>query len=353
MNIALITDTHFGIKNDSPLFYDYFDLFLDKLFFPEIERRGITKIIHLGDVFDRRKYINYNTLTWARKSFFDRIKERGIKLDIIIGNHDCYFKNINDVNSPNLLLQDYSNIKIYNSIKEVDGLLYVPWINSENKVESLNKIRRSKSKILLGHLEIKGYTMFKGAICDGGMSSDLFEEFDLVLSGHFHAKNNARNIYYLGCPWDLIFPDVDDVKGFHVLETETQSLEFVANPYKLFNKLYYDDSSVDNVKDVLYSKKKYASLLKTFVKVYIKSKINPIFFDRYCEKLTEANPYSVIYAEEYLDIIDSKEVSSLTEDALSLMKQSIDDYSDLLSSDEKKSELQVLLTDLYIKAMRL
>ena len=55
MKIALITDTHFGARNDSIPFNDYFYKFYDNVFFPEIDKRGINTIIHLGDTMDRRK----------------------------------------------------------------------------------------------------------------------------------------------------------------------------------------------------------------------------------------------------------------------------------------------------------
>lgn len=350
--IALITDTHFGIKSDSPIFYEYFDRFLDNVFFPELDRRKIDKIIHLGDVFDRRKTVNFNTLTWARNSFFDRIEERAT-MDIIVGNHDTYYKNTNNVNSPDLLLGDYSNIRIFEETYEEDNLIYVPWLTDENTEESLKKISKSSANILLGHLQVKGFSMFKGAICDHGLSSDVFHNYDLVLSGHFHIKNDSSNIYYLGCPWDLMFTDVDDIKGFHILDTENASLEFIQNPYKLFNRIYYDDSTITSIKDILLSEKKYNDLTNTFVKVIIKSKTNPIFFDRFCERLTDANPYSVVYAEQFLELESSDEVATLSEDTLSLLKSSISDYSDLLTDNVKTKELESLLSDLYLEAIKL
>ena len=58
MKIALITDTHFGARNDSLLFLDFFRKFYENIFFPTLKERGIKEIIHLGDVVDRRKFIN-------------------------------------------------------------------------------------------------------------------------------------------------------------------------------------------------------------------------------------------------------------------------------------------------------
>jgi DNA repair exonuclease SbcCD nuclease subunit len=350
--IALIADTHFGIKSDSAIFYDYFNKFLDNIFFPELDRRNIDKIIHLGDVFDRRKNVNFATLTWARNSFFDRISDRAT-MDIIVGNHDTYYKNTNNVNSPELLLSDYPNIRIFEETYEEDNLIYVPWLTDENTQESLNAISKSSANILLGHLNIIGFMMHKGHICDHGLNSDIFHNYELVLSGHFHSKNNSSNIYYLGCPWDLMFNDVDDIKGFHILDTETASLEFIENPYKLFNRIYYDDANATTLSDILLSDNKYSKLQNTFVKVIIKTKTNPIYFDRFCERLTDANPYSVVYAEQFLELESSDEVATLSEDTLSLLKSSISDYSDLLTDNVKTKELEILLSDLYLEAIKL
>ena len=104
--------------------------------------------------------------------------------------------------------------------------------------------------------------------------------------------------------------------------------------------------------DVLYSDNRYKSYEKTFVKVLIKSKTNPLFFDRYCDRLTESNPQSVIYAEQYLEIESSEEVADLSEDTLTLLKNSISDYTDLIPDEDKIKELEVLLSDLYIEAVK-
>jgi len=352
--IALITDTHFGVKSDAPIFFDYFDKFLTNSFFPELKRRKIKKIIHLGDVFDRRKFINFNTLTWARKSFFDKIAAAGMDLDIIVGNHDTYYKNTNDINSPGLLLSDYENIRIFEDFHTEGNLVYVPWITEETKSATLKKISESPGNILLGHLEITGYTMFRGAVCDKGLSSDIFDGYDLVLSGHFHTKNNKKNIYYLGCPWDLMFNDAEEIKGFHILDEKKASFEFIQNPYKLFNRLEYDDTNAKAVEDVLYSDKKYEELKNGFVKVIVKAKTNPIFFDRYAQRMSEANPHDVDYANEVFEVDEETQSNiSISEDTLTLVKKSIDDYSDLISDEDKKAELESLLSELYIEAIKL
>ena len=99
MKVALVTDTHFGARSDHLAFDSYFAKFYDDFFFPYLEKEGIKTICHLGDVFDRRKYINYNTLQSCKKYFFNQARDLGIEINMIPGNHDTYYKNTNEVNS--------------------------------------------------------------------------------------------------------------------------------------------------------------------------------------------------------------------------------------------------------------
>ena len=58
MKVAIITDTHWGARNDSQVFTDYFAKFYKNIFFPTLEKKGIKTVIHMGDIVDMRKFIN-------------------------------------------------------------------------------------------------------------------------------------------------------------------------------------------------------------------------------------------------------------------------------------------------------
>ena len=356
MKIALITDTHFGVRSDNPLFLEYFDRFLDGVFFPELKRRGIKHIVHLGDLFDRRKYVNFNTLTWSR-SFMDRTKDYSI--DLIIGNHDTYYKSTNDVNSPSLLLNDYKNVKIYTEATEVDipgsnnTILYIPWITPENEEKTLDLIKKTSAKIAMGHLAVTGHVMHKGTVCQDGINPSIFVDFNSVYTGHFHTKNSIANVHYLGCPWDLMFTDADDVKGFHIYDITTDSTEFVENPYKMYWKFYYDDTGAKDLRDVGIPKDKLDKLKNSFVKVYVKGKTNPVLFDRYLDRINDAEPASLSIVEDYVneDFLTEERVT-LDQDTLSLLNSSLDDYAEIITSDDKKADIQKLLLNLYMEAMK-
>ena len=147
MKVAIITDTHYGARKSSTLFHDYFEQFYKNVFFPTLDEQGIKTVIHMGDAFDSRKGIEFKALTWAQRVVFDPLKERGIDMHLMVGNHDAYYKNTNSINAVDLLLREYSNVKVYSSPTEVKvdnlNILFIPWINAENEESSIKSIQNT------------------------------------------------------------------------------------------------------------------------------------------------------------------------------------------------------------------
>ena len=79
------------------------------------EKEEIKTLLILGDTFDRRKYVNFFSLKRSKEMFFNPLAEMDIKVHMLAGNHDTYFKNTNNVNSVDLLLGEYPNINIIDS----------------------------------------------------------------------------------------------------------------------------------------------------------------------------------------------------------------------------------------------
>ena len=141
----MITDTHFGARNDNLNFNEYFYQFYEGLFFPFLQQNNIKHCIHLGDVLDRRKYISYRIAKDFRERFIAPFNHLEVQLHMIVGNHDIYFKNTNDVNSLTELLSDkFDNVHIYAEAQEVDfdgfPILLMPWINPQNEVYALGML---------------------------------------------------------------------------------------------------------------------------------------------------------------------------------------------------------------------
>ena len=133
MKIAILGDVHLGVRGDSIAFHDHFKMFYSQTFFPYLLENDIDTVFQLGDLFDRRKYISFQTLALSRKYFFDQFVKHKIHCHVLLGNHDIFFKNTLEVNSPDLLLKDYKEfVHIYNQPCEWNRIDIIPWICKEN-----------------------------------------------------------------------------------------------------------------------------------------------------------------------------------------------------------------------------
>ena len=343
MKIALITDLHFGGRSDSLTFDAFFEKFYAEKFFPILDERKIETVVCLGDTFDRRKYINFNSLQNCKRYFFDELEKRDISVFMIVGNHDVTFKNTNNVNSPELLLKEYNNITTYISPETINiggrDILMLPWICTDNYEESIKHIEETTAKVCFGHLELEGFQMWKGQENKEGFDPKLFRNFDLVCSGHFHHRHTKGNITYLGNPYEMFWNDFEDQRGFHIFHTETLELEFIKNPFTMFEKVYYDDTqttpNVDNYKDKV-------------VKLIVVNKNDHTAYDKFLDKLYKVNPIEVKIVEDFSefesDLLDDEDVD-LT-DTLTLVSQ----YVDALETDVDKERLKTLMKTLYVEA---
>lgn len=345
-NVAIITDLHFGARGDSLEFDSYFRKFYETVFFPTLADEGISDVYLLGDIFDRRKYINFNILKNCKEYFFDQFKKLGIKVTVIVGNHDVYFKNTNDINSLELVLAEYDNITIYREPIEIqiDGLpvLLCPWINTENAKTSIDMINKTKSLVCFGHFEIAGFEMHAGQVNDHGFDRKMFDRFDMVLSGHFHHKSSDGVINYLGNPYEMTWADYNDVRGFHIFNTDKKELRFIPNPYKMFNKIHYDDT-----KPMPQPTKE---LQGKFVKIIVVAKTDFYKFDKYMDALYLMNPAEVKIIDDFGDVDETTVDEDVdVEDTVSLLGH----YVDAIETDMDKGRLKDLLKTLYLEAQNM
>ena len=340
MKVAIITDTHYGARKGSKHLHDYFELFYKNVFFPSLEEHGIDTIVHMGDIFDSRKSIDYQSLEWAKRVVFEPLKK--YKVYAITGNHDCYYKNTNEINSPELLLKDYPNIKTYSKATEIKlgrlKVLMLPWINSENYQESLDLIKKSKARVTMGHLELNGFKATRGHMMETGMDVKTFDKFEKVYSGHFHTRSSDGKIFYLGNPYEMFWNDVNDSRGFTIFDTETITHIPVNNPYKLFYNVYYEDTPYQTFDVREYENK--------IVKVIVRKKSNPKSFEKFIDRLYSAGIQD-------LKIVENFEIQENTdfevdeeENTLSILNRYIDEAEVQLD----KTIIKDIFQDLYRQA---
>jgi DNA repair exonuclease SbcCD nuclease subunit len=350
MKICILGDTHHGMRGDSLDFHRHYEKFYTEIFFPYLKENGIDTVVQLGDLFDRRKFINFNSLYLVRRYFFDPLKANGINFHTLLGNHDVAYKNTLEVNSSQLLLRDYENITVYDTFTthSFDGIDIdiVPWLCDDNQDQIFDEIKKSKSQICFGHFEIAGFEMDRGNICHEGIDKSSLKKYDIVLTGHFHHKSSDGHITYVGTPGEMTWADYNDPRGFHIFDTETRELTFIQNPYRIFHKITYDDT----VQDFEYWKQfDYTQYKDTYVKVVVINKQNPFMFDTVVDNLYKCGIADLSIVEDFSEnILDQdQELIDQAEDTMTILSK----YIDGLQLNVEPEKLKTIMRELYVEAL--
>jgi len=342
MKIALITDQHLDGRKGSLAFWNYFQKFYDEVFFPTLEKEKVCAIIDLGDTFDNRKSVDFNTMHRVRENYFERLKKYDVHM--LLGNHCTYYKNTNKINSPEILLKDYKNIYIYSEPKRVGfgskKFLMLPWINAENRDDVLKLLETSDADICCGHLELNGFEVTPGMKMDHGMDPKLFHRFSRVWSGHFHHRSKKGNIQYLGNPYQMYWNDYKDTRGFHIYDTETDKLKFIPNPFEIFEKIIYDDTKAD------YNKQDVSDYKDKYIKIIVDEKRDYQMFETLVDRLYNVGAYDVKVIENLVGEDSKTDIEMSAKDTLTLLNEYIDEVEMSVS----KSDLKTLMRSLYIES---
>ena len=342
MKIAIITDQHFGARKGSVEFHQYFQKFYEDIFFPAIAREGITTLIDMGDTFDNRRNIDLWSLKWAKENYFDRLRDMGVAVYSIVGNHTAYYKNNNTVNTIDLLLREYNNIVTIRDFAEytIGGtkFAFLAWINKENEKAMTKKIKASKAKVACGHLELNGFSPYKGFEQTRGQDIEHLQKFDRVFSGHYHTRSNDGQVFYLGNPYEMYWNDVGDPRGFHIFDTDTMEHTPVNNPYKIFYNLYYEDDDAQ-----LLDTRQFAGKI---LKLIVRKKSDPKKFERYIDKIYASDVHELKILENF-QLQENEEFEAFeSEDTLSILNR----YVEESEIDLQKSTIQDIIKEVYQEA---
>lgn len=352
MKIVLLNDTHAGARNSSEVFLEYFARFYRDVFFPYCREHDIKQILHLGDFYDHRKFINFKALHHNRKNFLEPMRDLGMSMDIIPGNHDVAYKNTNELCSLKELLGFFMknvNIVMKPKVMDYDGckIALLPWLNPENYEESMKFVKNCDASILAAHLELQGFDVQRGMPATHGMITEDFKKFEYVLSGHYHTKQSKDNIHYLGSQFEMTWSDCEDPKFFHVFDTDTRTLTAVRNPYTIYAKYRYDDSdpSVIDGFDT--------SVFKDhFVKIIVKNKTDPFRFDRFIERIQTSGSLEIKIAETFEEF-SGENVEDFNMETVTDTGDLLSVYVDSVECDADKSIIKSKLRELYVEASNL
>ena len=340
MKVCVISDTHYGFKKSSKLFHNYFELFYKNVFFPTLEKYGITTVIHMGDVFDSRKNIDFWGLDWTRRVILEPLSK--YEVHVIVGNHDTFHRNSNEINSPALLLEHYKNIKVYSNPTEILlnklKVLFVPWINSENQEKTLKMINDTDASVVFGHLELSGFRVSSSIVMEHGMSPNVFDKFKRVFTGHYHTRSDNGKVFYLGNPYEMFWSDVKDTRGFTIFDTDTLEHIPINNPHRLFYNIYYEDTPHQTFNATQYENK--------IVKVIVRKKTDPTQYEKFIDKLYAVNVAELKIVENF-ELTESETFEAFeSENTLSILNRYIEESEVNLN----KTLIQEILQEVYQEA---
>ena len=345
MKVALITDTHYGFKKGNQDYHDFFLKFYNDIFFPTLKKKKIKHVIHLGDVFDIRRNIDFWSLDWSRKNIFNPLQDLGVTVDMMVGNHDAFYKNTLEINSLECLLQEYDNLRVYTGPSEVTvggrKMVYLPWICDQNEEQTVNLMRETEAEVVLGHLEMEGFKTNPTYVANHGRQVSEFSKFKLVMSGHYHTRSKKGNFQYIGNPYQMYWNDYADERGFNIFDTETLKLQHIKNPYEMFHKIFYDDTK-NEYYDLDVEKYK-----DTVVKVVVENKTDYTAFDYLINSLQDVTLDLKIIEDFSTEESEDEDIQLEHEDTLTILEK----YVEELNTNLDSGKLKEIMKSLYVEAL--
>lgn len=248
----IITDTHFGVKQNSITWLNSQLDFMYKQLIPHIQQcidselYDKIRLIHLGDVFDSRSTISTFVATKVVE-LFTKLSSM-CEVRIVAGNHDFYSPNSDEVDSLNLLLKntgailhtkDFEMNRIPNT-KEYE--LFIPWYKWGNEViDSMMKYHGKEIVNVFTHADIVHEQIpFKN-----------LHKNTRVFSGHIHIPNFKKNLYNIGSCYSLDFADANQYRGYYTMVDNGDPIFYCNNIsikfWKLYNEDIFDEKKVNNI----------------------------------------------------------------------------------------------------------
>lgn len=337
--ILNVGDLHFGVKKDDPWMQGIQrSAIMDMIEYSK--DADIEVWIQYGDVFDNRQALTHETISFANE-MFELIREAGITVYIIVGNHDAPHKNTLHNHAVGLELGHFDNLRIYDRPTTVDfygiDIDLIPWMCADNTGEILDFISKSSSSYCIGHWELTGFWFYKG-LKSHGISADFLSKYEQVWSGHFHTISESGNVKYIGTPYTITAGDENDIRGVWEFDTETREMSLIENE-NIWHVSYHYPS------DVIDPKKLKNKAVRIFVSesdnalVKLESKLEEVVHS--LKVITDGTTFSGVETGNVEGDFTTVSISSLGH-------KFIDSKEDI-SEDEKKG-LKSLFDKLYLEA---
>lgn len=335
----MFSDLHLGVHQNSDKWLDV-SLEWARWFRHEMEQQDIDVLLFLGDWYHYRDQIEVKTLHRSEEilNLFEKWP-----LHMIPGNHDSYFKDHATVNSV-ALFHNKNSVKIYNNPTQINlggrSIMMCPWGTKRDDIQP--------SDVILGHFEIETFKMNKGKVCDHGIKAQhLIEKSPLTFSGHFHKvsqrKYDKGEITYVGNPYEMDMHDLQEDKGYWILELNTLDYKMVKNPISP-NHVKIRVGDIKDINDYKYIENK-------IVRLVVDIDIKQAHMDKLLLELSKFKPFNVTVDYLYKFEMKKENVSFSNQLGDLSIEDSIKEYVSQSIDQKYKKDVEAKTLDIYNKVV--
>jgi Calcineurin-like phosphoesterase len=211
---AVFTDLHLGLKSNSSIHNQDCEDFVD-WFISKAKSEGCDTGLFLGDFHHNRNTLNVVTMDYSLR-VLEKLGQAFDNFYFFPGNHDLYYKDKRDIHSVEFG-KYIPGITVVHEPTTIGNVTLCPWLVGEE----WKTVGKKGGKYIFGHFELPNF--FMNAMVQmpdhGEMKLDNFKNYELGFSGHFHKRQQQKNMIYIGNAFPHNYADAwDDDRGMMILE---------------------------------------------------------------------------------------------------------------------------------------
>jgi DNA repair exonuclease SbcCD nuclease subunit len=244
--VAVCTDIHFGLKSNSLTHNQDCEQFID-WFIETAKAQGCETGMFLGDWHHHRASINLQTLSFSLRSL-EKLSAAFDRFFFIPGNHDLYYRDKRDIHGAEWA-KHLPNITVCNDWFQEGDVVIAPWLVGDD----YKRIPKLRAKYVFGHFELPHFKM--NAMVEmpdhGEIKVESFSGIESVYSGHFHLRQQKKNINYIGNCFPHNFADAGDSNRGMLVKSWGKEDQYFSWPGQPLYRVLKLSSVIDNAAALL------------------------------------------------------------------------------------------------------
>jgi DNA repair exonuclease SbcCD nuclease subunit len=347
MKAIIATDPHYGSHNCDKYFFEKALDITIKLKNRIIDERPDALII-AGDFWDNKEIIN-KMIAFRILSLYAEMAKL-TKIYIIVGNHDCFYKQTNEINTLSVLLKDADNIEIVDMKPiKIDNVCLIPWINETNKKEIYEFISENNNKenVLIGHFEKAGFSYNMHRVSEhDSFPTKIATKYKQIISGHYHLKQRNKRWFFIGSLMELKKDEAFSEHGYLIYDTISGEEEFVLNENNVYENINLtEEEALDE--NILLEKLKIVK--NKMVEVYLNSS-NEKLYEKVSNVIRNFEPKKYILKYNQILEVAKCQTEQNADELKKILKSSsmIDNYFNEILKNKSEKEKK-LITGMFHK----